>query len=415
MKEGRILKTIFFTIFIDLVGYGILIPVIPELFANPASASYLLPYGTSVNNGYLLLGLLVAVFPLGQFFATPLLGQLSDRYGRKPVLLISILGTSISYVLFAIGIITKNIPLLFAARFFDGMTGGNISVAQATIADITTKENRSKNFGMIGAAFGLGFIFGPYIGGKLADPHLVSWFTAATPFWCAALLALLNVIFISKFLPETNLAKKKEKIIWSKAFKNIQNAFTNKTLKPLFITNFLFTSGFTFFTTFFSVFLISRFGFRPAQIGNFFAVVGICSVFTQAVVTRFLSKKFSEEKILSFSFLGTSLIMLLFFLPKAPFYLYLIVPFFSVCNGLSMANMTGLISRRASNQTQGEVLGLNASILALGQCVPALLSGVVAEKLSPSAPLFFSSALIFLGWFFFVTKGKIFTDSTTKK
>lgn len=415
MKETRILRTIFFTIFIDLVGYGILIPVVPQLLANPGSASYLLPYGTSIQNGYLLLGLLVAVFPLGQFFATPLLGQLSDRYGRKPVLLISILGTSVSYILFAIGIVTKNIPLLFISRFFDGITGGNISVAQATIADITTKENRSKNFGMIGAAFGLGFIFGPYLGGKLADPHLVSWFTAATPFWCAALLALLNVVFISKFLRETNTKKKKEKIVWSKAFKNIRNAFSSKTLKPLFITNFLFTSGFTFFTTFFSVFLISRFGFRPAQIGNFFAVIGLCSVFTQGIVTRFLSKKYSEEKILSLSFLGTSLIMLLFFVPKAPFYLYLIVPFFSVCNGLSMANMTGLISRRAPNEIQGEILGLNASVLALGQFVSALLSGFIAERISPSSPLLFSSAFIFLGWLFFVLKGKIVTNPSFKK
>src|SRR6185369_2029743 len=113
---------------------------------------------------------------------------------RRKLLAISILGTSASYVVFALGIVTKNLPLLFISRAFDGITGGNIAVAQAAVADITKPEHRAKNFGLIGAAFGLGFIIGPYIGGKLSDPSVVSWFSASTPFWFAAALSFFNFI-----------------------------------------------------------------------------------------------------------------------------------------------------------------------------------------------------------------------------
>ena len=179
------LPVVLFTVFVDLLGVGILIPVIPQLMANPGSNYYLFPENTPASHGYIVLGFLVAIFPLMQFIATPILGQLSDKFGRKKILAISLAGTSMSYVLFAIGIMTKNIPLLFLSRGFDGITGGNIAVAQAAVADVTPPEKRARNFGLIGAVFGFGFIIGPYIGGKLSDPSIISWFNATTPFFFA--------------------------------------------------------------------------------------------------------------------------------------------------------------------------------------------------------------------------------------
>ena len=157
-----------------------------------------------MGSGYIMFGFLVAVFPIMQFFATPILGQLSDRYGRKPVLALSLAGTALGYALFAVGIILRNIPLLFVARALDGITGGNLSVAQAAIADVTSPQDRTKNFGMIGAAFGVGFIIGPFLGGVLADPSVVSWFNAATPFWFAAILASANTAQVLFQFDETN-------------------------------------------------------------------------------------------------------------------------------------------------------------------------------------------------------------------
>jgi DHA1 family tetracycline resistance protein-like MFS transporter len=394
MFKNKILVTIFLTVFIDLLGIGILIPVIPQLFANPLSPEFMLPFGTSINEGYMLLGLLIAVYPIGQFLATPILGQLSDKYGRKKILGISLFGTSVSYILFAIAIVTKNIPLLFFSRFFDGITGGNISIAQAMIGDVSKPENRAKNFGMLGAAFGLGFILGPYIGGKLSDPSVVSWFNAATPFYFAAILAGVNMLSVLFLVPETNKNLWKEKLTWGKSLTNIKKAMQMKSLRALFVTNFLFFGGFTFFTTFFGVFLINKFGFTQGNIGDFFAYVGVWGVFTQAVLTRAFAKRFTEPQIIRYSLIGAGVLVLAYFLPTKSWELLLIPPFFSICTGLTMANTNSLLSKQAPGDQRGEIMGISSSVQALAQAIPAVLSGFIAASLASTTPLVVASIII---------------------
>ncbi len=391
------LPIIIFTIFLDLVGFGILIPILPLLLANPLSQYFLLPKGMSLSEGYIILGYLIASYPLAQFVATPILGQLSDKYGRKKLLAFSLAGTVISRTLFAIGIISKNLPLLFVSRLFDGITGGNLSVAQASIADITTPENRTKNFGLIGAAFGIGFVVGPYLGGKLSDPNVVSWFNAATPFWFAAILSLLNLILVFFFFPET-LQKFQQtlQINWSKSLLNIAHAYTFDGIRAMFATNFLFLAGFTFFTSFFSIFLIQRFHFNQGNIGDFFSYVGIWIAFTQAFITRNIAKVFPEARVLDISILGSGLAILLFFWPSVWWQLLLVAPFFAIFNGLTQANMTALISRSVDPTMQGEILGVNASIQALAQSIPPILSGYIAAQLTPESPIFVAAVTILL-------------------
>lgn len=403
---NRPLPVIFLTIFVDLLGFGILIPVIPQLLANPNSEYFMLPNGVSINQGYILLGFLTASFSIAQFIATPILGQLSDRYGRRRILAISLFGTCLSYIIFAIGIITLNIPLLFLARIFDGITGGNISVAQAAIADVTTPANRAKNFGMIGAAFGLGFVVGPYIGGKLSDPAIVSWFSATTPFFFAAILSAVNVASILLFFPETLKEKRHDlKIKWSTSIFNIYHAATHKQLREIFATMFLFNSGFTFFTTFFSVFLITRFNFTQGNIGDFFAYVGLWVAFSQVVVVRKLSAKFSEKTLIRFSLLGTGISIFLYFLPHVWWQLLLITPLMAISNGVTMANVTALISKSVGPKVQGEVLGINSSVAALAMSIPPILSGYIAADLGPNTSIHIAGFVIILSaivfWLFY--------------
>lgn len=394
---------ILFTILIDTLGIGILGPILPQLLGNPSSPNYILGTSMSVRSGYILFGFLVAVYPVMQFFSTPVLGQLSDRYGRKPVLALSLAGTSIGYAFFAVGIVIKNIPLLFFARALDGITGGNLSVAQASIADVTKPEDRTKNFGLVGAAFGVGFIVGPFLGGVLADRSVVSWFSASMPFWFAAILAAANTTQVLLQFDETNKHIRHFPMQFFRGVANIARAYAMPELRTIFLTSFFFNAGFGFFISFFGLFLISRFHFNEARIGNFFAWVGMCAIFTQIVTTRKVAAKFNEPQVLKISLLGVSCVMFAYLLAPSPLWLFLIAPISSTFNGLSLANMGGLLSRSVAPQVQGEILGIGSSIAALANSIPPLIGGFFAASFAPSAPVLAAGLTMLFAWALFLT------------
>lgn len=397
------LPVVLFTIFVDMLGYGILIPIVPQLLGDQNSIFSVLPTGMSIDDGYILLGFLVGIYPFMQFLATPILGQLSDKFGRRKILAIALSGTCLSYFAFAIGVITRNIPLLFLSRGFDGFTGGNISVAQAAIADISTPDNRARNFGFIGAAFGLGLIIGPYIGGRLSDPNFVSWFSPATPFWFAGALSFINVMSVLFLFPETLTGiRKKFNIQWFKSIKNIIAAYGMKQLRAPFISSFLFQSGFSFFTTFFSIYLIRKFQFTQGNIGDLFAYVGLWTVLSQALINSNISKWFSEGTILKVSLFALAASVALFFAPSTGYGLLFITPFFAIFIGLVQANFLALISKTVGPTKQGEILGVNSSINTLAQSLPPILSGYIAAFITPNAPIIVAAISIFFAGIVFL-------------
>ena len=404
VRRRNPLLAVFTTVLMDMLGFGILIPVFP-LLISPGSPFRVTPESWSFTEGLVMLGWLQGVYPLCIFVAAPILGQLSDRHGRRPVLALSIFGTAIGYFLFAVGIMTSNIPLLFVSRALDGLTGGNLAVANAAIGDISTNENRAKNFGVLGAAFGIGFVVGPYLGGKLSSPHVSfyglfdtpGWFGATTPFWFAGGLALVNCALILTSLPET-LANKVTtgRIAVTQAIRNVRAGFTSERLRTVILASFLFNGGFTFFTTFFGVYLRNNFGFGSSETGDYFAYVGICIALAQAVLVRRVAPHLADWKVLRFSMFGTAAVMAVFFFAPSGNNLWVLlpVPFFASCNGLTMANMQSLVSRSAEFGRQGEAMGIASSVGSLAQVPASVLVGYITSGITSAQPLIVASLCI---------------------
>lgn len=396
-----------------MLGFGILIPVFP-LLISPNSPFRVTPADWSFTKGLIMLGWLQAVYPFCTFIAAPILGQLSDRYGRRPVLALSIFGTSVGYAMFAMGISHKLIWVLFVARALDGLTGGNLAVAQAAVGDISTPENRAKNFGLVGAAFGIGFVVGPYIGGKLSEPHVSfyhlfhtpGWFGATTPFWFAALLAMFNCATVLITFPETLKAKvHDQRLHVAQAVENVVHGFSSDRFRVPLMSAFMFNGGFTFFTTFFGVYLRNNFNFNSGKTGDYFAIVGLFIAFAQAVLVGRVARKLTDYKVLRFSMFGNATMMLVFFLvPHSfPLGLYLGIPFFTAFNGLTMANMSSLVSRSAPMGQQGQAMGIYSSVQNLAQVPAAVLVGYITSSITSNQPLVISTICLAVGGLIFLT------------
>lgn len=390
MKEKRILTVLFFTLLLDMVGIGMVIPIIPSLFTEPDSPHFLLS-AYPAHTWYLFAGLVTALFGLMQFLAAPLLGELSDVYGRKRLLMLGVGVLAMSQVCFGFGIEIGSLALILISRAVAGLAGANFSIAQASIADVSTPELRARNFGLIGAAFGLGFIIGPVLGGWIA--HITG--NPATPFWFAGLLGMSNMLSVYFFLPETK-GKANNAYAFSllKGVRNIRTAMTEHHMRTVYIAQFLYLSGFTFFTAFSSIFVVYRFGFTEGEVGTFFGFVGLWMVITQAVFLRFVTKRYTPREILSVSLPCLACVLVAYPFVPSVLALYLLVPFLAIAQGFSMANMTAFISTRASNDAQGATLGISGSLSALSQGIIPLLAGFGAGVLTISVPFILGGACV---------------------
>lgn len=398
MDKKVSLVPFFITVFIDLLGIGIVIPILAPLFVS--TNSIIIGSGTPLLTRTILLGLLISSYPLAQFIGAPILGTLSDHHGRRKILLISLIGTFIGYLLFALGIQYSLIWLLFLSRLLDGFTGGNISTVMSAIADITKPEERAKSFGVIGMAFGIGFILGPYIGGKLSDSTIFSWFNFTTPFIFAALLVLVNIIIVYLNVPETLKTPIKSKVHIFTGINNIKRAFAMEKLRTVFAVMFLLMFGFSFFAQFFQVYLIEQFNYTQGQIGDMFAYIGIWIALTQGVGVRILARYISSKKILVYSilFFGISLFVLL--LPQKSHLFLIVLPAIAIFNGITQPNLTSIVSSLADEKSQGEVMGINQSLVALAQALPPIFSGFLAA-IDTRLPIVTAGIIILIAWFFY--------------
>ena len=392
IKRNPILA-VFITVFIDMLGVGIIIPIFAPLIVRNEYG--LMPLATSEATRNLTYGILSATFAIFQFFGAPILGGLADKYGRKKILRFSLLGTFVGYVLFALAVHYRLLWLVFIARALPGFMGGNISIVLASLADISDPKDRAKNFGLVGMAFGLGFILGPFIGGTLGKIDL------ALPLWCTAALTLLNIVLVIIQFPETFVPSGNGTVSLLTGIRNVKRALKMKELDVVFLTLFLQAFGFSFFMQFFQVYLIKQFDFSQVQIGQMFGYIGIWIAITQGGITRLVSKRFSSPQILQVTLLGLSLSLWLILGPSALWMLFVTQPLVALFQGLSQPNLTSIVSVLTPKDTQGEILGIQQSVQSLAFAIPPIIAGVVVS-IDVRLPIFLAGLSIFIAWVVFV-------------
>ena len=356
---------IFVTVFIDLIGFGMVIPILP-FYAETA------PFNATPFE----IGILFSIYSWMQFFFSPILGRLSDRYGRRPILFISLLGSAVGY--FVIGF-ANTLLLVFVGRIIGGITGGNISTAQAYIADVTTKENRAKGMGLFGAAFGLGFIFGPALAG------ILSKYGVHVPFYFAAILSLINAIALYFVLPESlkpnaqNLLEKRKSRI-----AEFFDAFQDSRFGIITLIYFLLITAFSIMTYAFVLYTAFRFDYNAEQNGYLFAYIGFLAIIMQGVLFERLTRRFGEARLAAFGCL-----MLVGSLFAVPFVgpnfggligLLIGIAFFSLGNSLASPALTSLASKNADEHEQGKTLGIMQSAASLARAIGPTVGGVLLNN-----------------------------------
>jgi multidrug resistance protein len=355
MKRSPLL-VIFTTVVIDLIGFGIVIPVLPFYVES-----------TRFNASPREAGLLFAAYSVMQFIFSPILGKLSDRYGRRPVLLFSIIGTGIGFLILGAA---NTLWMLFVGRILDGITGGNISTAYAYVADITTREDRAKGMGMLGAAFGLGFVLGPAIGG------VMSKWGISVPFFFAAGLAFFNSILIYFLLPESLTPGRKQHQPSAGRFYLLQASGQTNLLIVLAIY-FLSINAFSIMTTVFSFYTMYRFNYDVDHNGYIFAFIGLIAIMVQGGLLSQLAKRYGE---LILSIIGSLLLALGFLIlpllgPNSGGLsgLLIIVAVLAVGNSLLTPSLTSLASKSVEAEKQGMVMGILQSTGSLGRAIGPII------------------------------------------
>lgn len=370
----RALAFIFGVAVLDLLGLTLLLPVTPFLVRQ-------------YEAGAIYVTLMTVVYAAAQFLAAPLLGRLSDHYGRKPVLLLCLLGSALGYFLFGIG---GALWVLLLSRLIDGITGGNMSIVSAYIADVTPPEERAKNFGLIGMAFGIGFVFGPAIGGALSQISL------AAPAFAAGTFSLLAVLAGLIVLPESlSLARRATGRITAaeiNPFASIWRMLRRSTLGALLLVQCLFIFAFDGINNVAGLFAMDKFAITPFALSMLFVLIGVALGAAQGMIGK-LTPRFGEKRLAIIGFGAMSLAQLATFLAPAYWLWFPLQAVASVAAGFIYPTMGAMIANSVSLDEQGQVNGVGTSLNGLMTVLGPLAAGVVYDQVMPGAPYWLGVAL----------------------
>ena len=373
--NNKRLFSIILVVFIDLLGFSLILPLLPY-------------YAETFSANQTTTGILIASYAVMQLIGAPILGRLSDRFGRRPVLLLSVFGTFLGFLLLGFA---NSLWMLFASRILDGLTGGNLSVAQAYISDVTDEKSRSKGLGMIGAAFGLGFIIGPVTGG------LLSQWGYAVPAFAAAAISFINLILIYAWLPESltedkrsQMTEKRPAVTLNALIVAFQRPFTGSIL----ITRFFFGLAFAIFQTIFSLYALAKFNLTARDTGFVLTYVGVLSVIVQGFLVGRLTNRFREDLLITVSVVLMGISLLGWALAPSVLWLYIIMTPTALSGGLLNTLLSSTLTKAVAPQEIGGILGLSAAVESSTRIIAPLLGGVLLQQVGTWAPGIFGAVVM---------------------
>lgn len=376
------LAVVVLVVIVDLLGFTVVMPL-------------LAPFARELDLAGWRIGLLFSAYPMCQLVAGPILGRLSDRYGRRPILILSQGGTALSFLMMGLA---GDFTTLLLARMLDGASGGNILVAQAYVADVTTPENRSRGLGLIGMAFGLGFVLGPLLGGLILKLPIDPYWRLRTPFLVGALfsiLALLLVIFrLPESLPKDISSRKPTRVL---TIHGLAEAFTHPTIGLLILLGFLAILGFASLEGTFSLYLRDRLGLDASQAAFCFAFLGLISAIVQGGLIRRLVPKYGEPRLFVAGFTLLVLGMTGLALARNPLAMLGAILFVAAGQGLVNPTISGLLSRVTPADEQGGIFGILSSSQTLARMISYTTANLLFARVGPSAPFWQGSAVLAVG------------------
>lgn len=399
-KKQAALRFIFVTMLIDVIGWGIIIPVIPGLIEELISGD--------ISEAAKVGGWLTFSYAITQFLFAPIVGNLSDKFGRRPIILISLFGFTLDYLLLAFA---PTITWLFIGRIIAGITGASITTASAYIADISTPENRAKNFGMIGAAFGLGFIIGPVIGGILGQ------YGARIPFYATAILCFLNFLYGYFILPESLSEENRRPFELKRA--NPVGSFMHLKKYPslinLVLATFILYVAFHAVQTNWSYFTMYKFDWNEGMVGISLGAIGLLVALVQGVLIRWINPILGNEKSIYTGFFMYSLGMLLFAFASESWMMFaFLIPY--CLGGIAGPALQAVISIQVPSSEQGEIQGTLTSVMSASAIVgPPLMTGIFYYFTQKDSEIIFAGAPFLLGGVLMILSASIAYFSFAKR
>ncbi len=377
-------RLILLALILDFMAQGIAISVLTPLFEHHDG---LFGEGTSDGHRTFMLGMLVGAFSFAQFIGAPYLGAMSDRWGRKKVLLIAILVNFLGYLGFAIGISMHWVPLVFVSRCMIGLLGITLPIFQSTLADISTPETKTRNFGLVGLGMGIGFIGGPILGVTLSNPKLASWFNFSVPFYMVAIFYLLTLVFMFMRFPETLKHRSEKSPNILTGFYNVKKAFGSPTLNRLFLSIFLLTFGFSFFLQFFQVYLLRSLDFTTVDLGITIIVFALSVGLTQGLLLRYTSRRFKPPVVIRWALPAFAISFVLLLLPGSKTGIWLVMPLIGLFQGHAYPNLLTILSDETPDNQQGELIGIYQSVQSFATFLPPFIGGSLVS-LALSLPMY---------------------------